>query len=96
MDGMDDPSKTITLYKTESEKGKRKIYMMKSGGAMPFASKKPKSSDKYTFSVRKIREGYWELVIDKTLPNGEYAFSMMGMGMGNMDGSTTLFAFAIE
>ena len=63
---------------------------------MPFASKKSKSSDKYTFSVRKIREGYWELVIDKTLPKGEYAFSMIGMGMGNMDGSTTLFAFAID
>lgn len=37
-----------------------------------------------------------KLVIDKPLPKGEYAFSMKGMGMGNMDGSTTLFAFAIE
>jgi len=46
--------------------------------------------------VKKIREGYWELVIDKTLPKGEYAFSMMGMGMGNMDGSTTLFSFGID
>jgi hypothetical protein len=96
MGSMNDPSSTITLYKAETEKGKRKIYMMKSGGAMPFSSHKMQSSDKYTFSVRKIREGYWELVIDKTLPKGEYAFSMMGMGMGNMDGSTTLFAFAVE
>jgi hypothetical protein len=93
---MNDPSNTITLYKAETEKGKRKIYMMKSGGAMPFSSHKMQSSDKYTFSVRKIRESYWELVIDKTLPKGEYAFSMMGMGMGNMDGSTTLFAFGID
>lgn len=93
---MNDPSGTITLYKAESGKGKRKILMQKSGGAMPFASKKSKSSDKYTFSVRKIREGYWEPVIDKSLPKGEYAFSMMGMGAGNTDGSTTLFAFAIE
>lgn len=98
MASMDDPSNTIALYKAESEKGKRKILMQKNGGAMPFASKKSQASDKYTFSVKKIREGYWELVIDKPLPRGEYAFSMMtmGMGMGNMDGSTTLFAFAIE
>lgn len=93
---MTDPANTITLYKAESGKGTRKILMMKSPGAMSFGSKKMKSSDKYTFSVRKIREGYWELVIDKPLPRGEYAFSLMGMGMGNMDGSTTLFAFAIE
>ena len=94
MGGMDDPSSTITLYKADSEKGKRKIYMQKIGGA--FGSHKMQSSDKYTFSVKKIREGYWELVIDKTLPKGEYAFSMMGMGMGNMDGSTTLFAFGVD
>ena len=92
--GMSDPANTITLYKAESAKGKRKILMQKAPGA--FGGKKMQSSDKYTFSVKKIREGYWELVIDKPLPKGEYAFSMMGMGMGNMDGSTTLFSFAID
>jgi hypothetical protein len=35
-------------------------------------------------------------VIDKTLPGGEYAFTMMGMGMGNMDGSTTMFSFGVD
>ena len=91
---MGDPADMITLYKAESAKNKRKILMQKAGGA--FAGKKSQTSDKYTFSVKKIREGYWELVLDKPLPRGEYAFSMMGMGMGNMDGSTTLFAFAID
>jgi len=95
-DGMMDPSKMITLYQVDVEKGERKIYLMKSGGAMPFASKKNKSSDKYSFSVRRIRDGYWELLIDKSLPKGEYAFTVMGMGMANMDGSVTLFAFAID
>jgi hypothetical protein len=94
MGGMSDPSNTITLYKAESAKGKRKILMQKAGGA--FGGKKLQSSDKYTFSVKKIREGYWELVIDKPLPKGEYAFSMIGISMGNMDGSTTLFSFAID
>lgn len=94
MGSMNDPASTITLYKAEPAKGKRKILMQKAGGT--FGGKKNQSSDKYTFSVKKIREGYWELVIDKPLPRGEYAFSMMGMGMGNMDGSTTLFAFAVD
>lgn len=91
-----DPSSMITLYKVETDKGSRKILLMKSPGAMPFGSKKMKSSDKYTFSVKKIKDGYWELVVDKTLPKGEYAFSVMSMGMGNMDGSTLMFAFGVD
>ena len=88
------PSDMITLYKAEEGKGKRKILMQKIGGA--FGSKKLQSSDKYTFSVKKIRNGYWELIVDKPLPRGEYAFSLMGMGTSSMDGSTTLYAFGID
>jgi hypothetical protein len=88
-----DPAKAIILYKVDVVKGSRKIYLMKSPGM--FGGKKNSSSDKYTFSARKIKEGYWELIIDKTLPAGEYAFSVPG-GMGSMDGSTVLYMFAIE
>ena len=95
MGSMNDPATTITLYKVETGNGKRKILMQKNGGAMPFASKKTQSSDKYTFSVKKIREGYWELVIDKPLSRGEYAFSKMDMmSMASM--GTLLFAFGID
>ena len=90
-----DPSSLITLYKVENEKGERKILMQKSGGAIPFASKKAKSSDKYTFSVKKIKEGYWELVVDKPLEKGEYAFTI-NQSMGSMDGGITIFAFGID
>jgi hypothetical protein len=93
---MTDPSNTISLYKAETGKDKRKVVMQKSPGASPFGSKKTQSSDKFTFSVKKVREGYWELVIDKPLSKGEYVFTMMNMGMGNMDGSQLLFAFAID
>lgn len=96
MGSMMDPTTTIALYKAESSNGKRKILMMKAPSAMPFGSKKMQSSDKFTFSVKKIREGYWELVIDKPLSKGEYAFTMMGMGMADMDGGTTLFAFGVD
>ena len=92
--GMNDPS-NINLYKAESGKGKRKVLTMKVGGAVPFGGK-PKSADKITFSLKKIREGYWEMVIDKPLGKGEYVFTMMNMGMGSMDGSSTLFAFGID
>ncbi|HEV8084501.1 MAG TPA: hypothetical protein VGP55_14940 [Chitinophagaceae bacterium] len=69
--------------------------MQKSGGAIPFAGKKTKSSDKYTFSVKKIKEDYWELAIDKSLEKGEYAFTI-NQSMGSMDEGITIFAFGIE
>ncbi|HEY6503442.1 MAG TPA: hypothetical protein VIZ28_05650 [Chitinophagaceae bacterium] len=96
MEAMMDPSNTIGLYQAVCDKEQRKILIQKTPGAMPFGSKKTKSSDKFTFSVKKIRAGYWQLVVDKTLPKGEYIFSVVNMGMGNMDGSNLLFAFAID
>lgn len=89
-----DPSSTITLYKLDLDGGYRKIYLQKSGGY--FGNHKNQTSDKYTFSLKKIRDGYWELVIDKPLPKGEYAFSMMGMGMADVSGSHTVFAFGVD
>ena len=95
MSGMDAPSQKLTLYKIESAKGVRKVLLQKAPGMNPFGSHKLQSSEKYTFSARKIKEGYWELVVDKPLPKGEYAFTMMGMGTG-MDGSTVIFAFGVD
>ncbi len=92
---MNDPSKSISFYKVENEKSDRKILVQKSGGAIPFASKKTKSSDKYTFSVKKIKEGYWELAIDKPLEKGEYAFTI-NQSVGSMGGGITIFAFGID
>lgn len=94
MSAMNDPVKTITLYKTDVAKGKRKVLMQKAPGA--FGGKKLQSSDKYTFSIKKIKDGYWELVIDKNLPTGEYAFTMLNMGLGSMDGSSTIYCFGID
>jgi hypothetical protein len=92
-----DPSNMINLYKLDVDKEERKIYLMKSGGAFSFGKKANQSSNKYSFSVKKIRDGYWELVVDKALPKGEYAFSIMGMtGSDYMSDSQTVFAFAID
>jgi hypothetical protein len=92
--GMNDPSTSITLYKADASKGQRKIYTMKMGGA--FSMGKNKSSDKYTFSAKKIREGYWELVIDKSLPKGEYAFAVMGGYSSSAGMDALLYAFGVD
>jgi hypothetical protein len=97
MSSMTDPANSITLYKVEPGKGKRKILLQKSPGAMSFGKKKMMSSDKLTFSIKNIREGYWELVIDKTLSKGEYIFTYSNaMSMGGMSGDLLLFAFGID
>lgn len=88
-----DPTQMISLYSMESSKGKRNIVMA-SGGGIKLLGKAKKETNKYPFSVKKVREGYYELTVDKTLPKGEYAFLIMSQG--SMDGSYTLFAFAIE
>ena len=93
MDMMNDPSRTTSLYNMDSEKGERKITMQSYSG-MKIMGKSKKESTKYTISVKKIKDGYYEMVVDKTLPKGEYAFVIMNMG--SMDGSYLLFAFGVD
>ncbi len=94
MDMLNDPAKTISLYQVSVKDGKRKILMQDSGGMTVF-SKKEKSNTKYSLSFKKVKEGYFEIVVDKKLPKGEYVFINGGQG-GGMDNSSTLFAFAID
>ena len=96
MGGMMDPATRYTLYKSESGGGQRIILIQKSH-AGPFASKKVKASDKFTFSVKQIRAGYWELIPDKMLPPGEYVFSALDPTGGSARGvGALLFAFGID
>lgn len=95
MGNMNDPASAIALYKVDADKNGRKILLQKTGSALPFSNHKVRSSDKYTFSIKKVHEGYWVLMVDKSLPKGEYAFSMMGMGIGAM-GGMAIFAFGID
>jgi len=90
---MDDPSRTTSLYSMSVEKGSRKIIMQSFAG-MKLISKAKKESTKYTLSIKKVKSGYYELVVDKPLPRGEYAFLVQGSG--SADGSSTLFAFGVE
>jgi hypothetical protein len=96
MGGMMDPGTRFTLYKTESGSSQRIILLQKNHGG-PFASKKVQSSDKFTFSVKMIHDGYWELIPDKALPPGEYAFSALDPTGGFARGpGALLFAFGID
>jgi hypothetical protein len=82
-----DPS-SINLYKLSSDKDGRKAVLSQGGLG------KKKENNKYTFSVKKIKDGYYELIIDKTLPKGEYLFTTMAYG--NVDGSSNSYAFGID
>src|SRR5689334_2555614 len=88
---LNDPSQTTALYSMNTEKDGRKITMQSYSGMKLFGKSK-KESTKYTLSIKKIRKGYYELIVDKPLTKGEYAFVVTGIGMG-MDGSSLLFAF---
>jgi hypothetical protein len=91
--GMTDISSLIALYKADVAKGTRKVLLQKGGG---YFGGKMRSSVKYSFSVRLIHDGYWELVIDKSLPEGEYVFTSVPSGTAGMDGSVTMFAFGVD
>ena len=84
-----DPSRTITLYGMYSVKGERKLLAQASGGAF---GKGKKASTKYNISFKSIRNGYYEISVDKPLPKGEYAF--MTSMMGTMD--ATFFVFGVD
>jgi hypothetical protein len=93
LDMMNDPSRTTSLYNMNTEKGDRKVTMQSYGGMKLFGKSK-KESTKYTLSIKKIKEGYYEMIVDKPLPKGEYAF--VQMNFSSMDGSTLLFAFGVD
>ena len=91
MASMMDPTQNISLYNMQGGKGKRKVLLQ----SMGIMGKSKKTSTKYTLSVKKVKDNYYEMKVDKSsLPKGEYTFVMMGMG--SMDQSYSLFAFAIE
>ena len=87
-----DPSQLIELFEVITDKGVRKVVTVSSQGMKLLGGKK-KDSKKYTTSIRQVKPGYYEIIVDKPLPKGEYAFVFQGMGIS---GDVTLFAFAIE
>jgi hypothetical protein len=91
---MSDPSRTTALYSMLVEKGKRNIITMAFSG-MKILGKNKKESTKYTISIKNVKKGYYELIVDKPLPRGEYAFVMQDMS-GGMDNKSKLFAFGVD
>jgi hypothetical protein len=89
MDEMMDPTKTITLYALDAKSGGRSLILQSSGGTF---SKKQKSSDKYTLSFRIVKDGYYEMVVDKPLPKGEYGFMNAMAGVAE----ATLYLFGVD
>ena len=88
------PDSSLALYKTNVLKGKRKILLQKSTGL--FGNKKTGLSEKISYSITKVREGYWEFLIGQSLPSGEYAFTLIMTGTGILGDKVVLFAFRVE
>jgi hypothetical protein len=91
---MNDPARTTALYSMSVEKGNRNIITMAYSG-MKILGKGKKESTKYTISIKNVKKGYYELVVDKPLPRGEYAFVMQDTS-GGMDNKSKLFAFGVD
>ncbi|WP_431216954.1 hypothetical protein ACQ86N_21820 [Puia sp. P3] len=83
----------LSLYRMDAAKGRRTILLVKAGG---YFSKKGGESEKYSLSTKRIREGYFEMFVDKKLPPGEYAFVIRSQGMDMMRGGVTLFCFGVD
>jgi hypothetical protein len=92
--GGGDPANSFILYKVSVENTNRRIILHKNSGM--FGSKKNGPSEKKTITINKIREGYWEIMTSEPLPQGEYAFAMMGTGWSSLGGSVVLFAFGVD
>ena len=88
-----DPTSMISLYKGEVAKGGKRIFVMQGAPGMMGIGKKYDNKT-YTLSIKKIREGYWEITVDKPLEKGEYTF--VNMMQGNSQGGHTLYAFGID
>lgn len=91
LDQHSNPLQNATLYKTTVSKGQRKILLQ--SATVNYGGKK-KDTNKHSFSLKKIKAGYYELAVDNSLPKGEYAFALMGAGSNYMQ--TTLFCFGID
>ncbi len=87
---MYDPTQMISLYNMKSEKEKRKILTQ----SMGLMGKSKSTATKFSLSIKKIKDNYYEMKVDKPLPKGEYSFVMMDMG--GMGQSYMLFAFGID
>jgi hypothetical protein len=90
MSGMIDPTQMISLYNMKSEKGKRKIRSQ----SMGIMGSSKGTATKFSLSIKKIKENYYEMKVDKILPSGQYSFVMADMG--GMGQSYVLYSFAIE
>lgn len=80
------PLDQLRLQNFTTSKGKRKLLMSSMQG--------PGNQKQYSFGIKKIRAGYYELVPDKPLAKGEYAF--ITRSMMSADGAVTLFCFGID
>jgi hypothetical protein len=90
-----DPAQMVNLYRLEPEKGVRRLIIASNGGVFN-PGKKTKQVEKIPMSYKKVREGYFEMIPDKPLPKGEYAFVIHSTGMDAARGAASLYCFGVD
>ncbi len=93
LDKYTNPVYNTTLFTMSEDKGNRKTVIQSTQG-MRLLGKASKENTKYTFSIKKVKPGYYEMLVDKILPKGEYTFIIRDMMA--TDNSSLLFAFGID
>jgi hypothetical protein len=94
IEGSVDPSDKVTVSIATVKKDRRRFVQESTGMT---GAAKDISATKVSVSLKKIRDGLYQIIFDKPLAPGEYAF-MPQMDMGSLmsGGKLTLFCFGVD
>lgn len=94
IEGGGDPSDKVTISIATVKKDRRRFIQESTGMT---GAAKDISATKVSVSLKKVRDGLYQIVFDNPLAPGEYAF-MPQMDMGSLmgGGKLTLFCFGVD
>jgi predicted phage tail protein len=94
IEGSGDPSDKVTVSIAVVKKDRRRFTQESTGLT---GAAKDISATKASVSLKKVRDGLYQIVFDAPLASGEYAF-MPQMDMGSLmgGGKLTLFCFGVD
>lgn len=94
IEGSGDPSDKVDVGIATVKKDRRRFTQESTGMT---GAAKDISATKVSVSLKKIRDGLYQIVFDKPLPAGEYAF-MPPLDLGSMmgGGKLNLFCFGVD
>ena len=94
IEGSGDPSDKVDVGIATIKKDRRRFTQESTGG---FGAAKDISATKARVSLKKIRDGLYQIIFDTPLASGEYAF-MPALDLGSMmsGGKLNLYCFGVD